>query len=458
MTSLERLALEVQLPGFVGATLAYDDAKLLDEGLAGVCLFGSNALAGDLPSFAREIRDHAADAIVAIDEEGGDVTRLHYTTGSPVVSHAVLGLVDDATLTRDTAAAIGTDLAAAGVNLDFGPVADVNSNPENPVIGVRSFGADPELVARHVTAYVEGVQSAGVAACAKHFPGHGDTHEDSHLALPRVEASYDVLASRELVPFAAAVKAGVAAIMTSHIVVPAIDPGGPATLSAPVLRVLRDELGYDGLIVSDALDMAGASAQRGIPAAAVAALAAGCDLLCLGADKDVALVRAIQSAIVDAVRAGELDESRLAEAAVRVGSLARRTPGVRADLSEERQLAAARAAIRVDSVLPDLTGALMARVETTPSMAVGFVPWASPSVPVDPAAFVTDQPVVLQVRDAHRHHDVLALVDRLPRVVVVEYGWPGPWTSAAPRVCTHGSSLPSRAAVVELLETKGWTG
>ena len=186
--------------------------------------------------------------------------------------------------------------------MTLAPVADVNTRAENPVIGARSFGVDPARVADHVAAWTEGVQEPGVAACVKHWPGHGDTDLDSHLALPRVDADDDLLAGRELVPFAAAVKAGACAVMTSHLVVTAWDPDLPTTLSRTAVDRLRDDLGFGGVVVSDALDMAGASADRGIPEAAVLALVAGCDLLCLGPttgsdEDDVALVDAVLSLI-----------------------------------------------------------------------------------------------------------------------------------------------------------------
>src|SRR5439155_201981 len=146
---------------------------------------------------------------------------------------------------------------------------------------------DAELVARHSRAWVHGLQSTGVAACAKHFPGHGDTAVDSHLGLPVVEHDLDVLRERELLPFVAAIEAGGAAVMTSHIVLSQLDPGVPATMSRRILTgLLREELGFEGVVVTDALDMAGASATIGIPEAAVRSLAAGADLLCLGSDSE----------------------------------------------------------------------------------------------------------------------------------------------------------------------------
>lgn len=459
---IEELALRVLMPAFPGTSLAPDAADLLAEGLGGVCLFGSNTADGPaaVAELTAAIHEAAPYAVVSVDEEGGDVTRLHAGGLSPVLGPAALGAADDLDLTRATGAAVGAELAAAGIDLDLAPVADVNSQPDNPVIGTRSFGADAGRAAEHVAAWIEGLQGAGVAACAKHFPGHGDTAQDSHLALPTVDVDLETLLARELVPFAAAVEAGVAAVMTSHIVVPAIDPDLPATLSRPVLALLRERLGYDGVLVTDALDMAGASAGRGIPEAAVLSLAAGADLLCIGADKDVALVREIQAAIVAAVRSGRLAEGRLAEAVRRIDRMPRGS-GATAPLDADRQLEGARRAILVEGTLPDLRGAEIVSVATTANIAVGDVPWGlEPDRyvrPGEPAA--SNRPVVLQVRDAHRRPEVAAQVAGSlgdPVAVVVEWGWPGPYAGDTPRICTRGSSRPGVAAVTELLRKAGW--
>lgn len=453
--SLEQLALRVLLPAFPGTTLARDVADLFAEGLGGVCLFGSNTAAG--PGAVAELTSaiHAAApyAVVAVDEEGGDVTRLHALDGSPVLGPAALGAAGDLALTRETGAAIGTELAAAGIDLDLGPVADVNSDPDNPVIGTRSFGTDAAAAAAHTAAWVAGLQGAGVAACAKHFPGHGDTAQDSHLALPTVDVDLPTLLGRELAPFAAAVEAGVASVMTSHILVPAVDPALPATLSRPVLGLLRDHLGYGGVLVTDALDMAGASAGRGIPEAAVLSLAAGADLLCLGADKDIALVREVQAAIVAAVRSGRLAEERLVEAVDRIARLPRGA-GSAAPVDAARQLAGARRAVTVEGELPDLRGAEVVSVATAANIAIGEVPWGLPPDRfLQPGEPVTgDRPVVLQVRDAHRRPEVLVE----GAAVVVEWGWPGPYAGGTPRICTRGYSRPGAVAVTELLRKAGW--
>jgi beta-N-acetylhexosaminidase len=463
-TSLERLALQVQLPAFAGTTLPSGYAELLADGLGGVCYFGSNTADGPAAVAELSAAVLAANprAVIAVDEEGGDVTRLHALDGSPVLGPAALGAADDLGLTRETGRAIGAELAAVGINLDLGPVADVNSNPDNPVIGTRSFGVDPDHVAAHVAAWVAGLQEAGVAACGKHFPGHGDTAQDSHLELPTIDTDPDTLAGRELVPFAAAVAAGIASVMTSHILVPAVDPDLPATLSGPVLSLLRDRLSYDGVIVSDALDMAGASAGRGIPEAAVLSLIAGADLLCIGAVEDLPLVRDTQAAIVEAVRSGRLSEQRLVEAASRTAQLRRyghdtpRRAATTAQLRgcDRRQLEGARRATTVEGELPDLTGAVVVSVDTAANIAVGEVPWGlTPDRVVRPGeAFTSDRPVVLQVRDAHRRPEI----DVTGAAVVVEWGWPGPADGATPRICTRGCSRPGAAAVSELLRKAGW--
>lgn len=463
--SLETAALRVLLPSFAGPSLPAAWAELLEEGLGGICLFGSNltGVADDVAALTAAVHAAGPDALIAIDEEGGDVTRLHVATGSPVLGAAALGAVDDLVLTAATGRAVGADLASVGIDLDLGPIADVNSADDNPVIGTRSFGADPDLVARHVAAWVGGLQEYGVAACAKHFPGHGDTTQDSHLTLPVLKAPEEVLRARELPPFAAAVQAGAAAVMTSHIVVPALDGDLPATFSRRTLALLRDELGFGGAIVSDALDMAGASAGRGIPEAAVLALCAGADLLCVGPDKDSELVRRIQAAVIGAVESGRLPEQRLYDAAARVGRI-RLSPAGRVATDEpapdELRAAAGRALI-LEGTLPDLSGARIASIETPANIAVGAGPWGlAPDAVVPPGAELPTGPLVVQVRDAHRRPEVAAMLAGLDdTAVVVEWGWPGrrDQRSRTTRICTRGNSQPAVAAVEELLRGAGWS-
>jgi len=512
VSELERMAHGVLMASFAGPVVPPWLLARLEVGLGSVALFPSNVQSSSqVRPLTDALREAASGVLVATDEEAGDVTRLHVATGSPWPGNAALGVVDDVRRTELVAAGVGAELVAAGIDLDLAPVVDVNSNSENPVIGVRSFGASAELVARQAGAFVAGLKSAGVGACAKHFPGHGDTAVDSHLGLPVVDASLEVLRERELVPFAAAVAAGSVAVMTSHVVLPALDAGLPATLSAPVVDVLRSELGFDGVVVTDALDMAGVSAGRGLPAAAVAALAAGCDLLCLGADGVESDVEAVVAAIVASVRTGELAEERLASAEGRVRSARRRIDRLREAAGAEpvavlaaagaagpvdvanavaAELAAghevARAAVAVDGALPDLRGVPVIRFRTGLNLAVGQVPWGLPldgSVqgghhPVDvtettdveevmrEAMSVSGQdggPIVALVRDAHRHPWVLEALRRLdhwfPHLVTVEMGWPGcERLPGRTQVRTYGAARANCEALDEVLAGAGPVG
>jgi beta-N-acetylhexosaminidase len=462
----ETLALRVLLPSFNGTTVPSDVLQLLEEGLGGLCLFGSNTADGPeaIAAYTADVRSVSPGAVIAVDEEGGDVTRLHVPDGSPVLGPLALGAADDLVLTRAVGRAIGLELAAVGITLDLGPVADVNSNDDNPVIGTRSFGSSASEVAAHVAAWTLGLQSAGVAACAKHFPGHGDTAVDSHLALPVLNVDLSTLAARELVPFVAAIEAGAAAVMTSHVVVPDLDPELPATLSASILGLLRDRLGFRGVIVSDALDMAGASAGRGIPEAAVRSIAAGADLLCIGADNSVEQVRSIQAALVDAVRSGRLAEARLAEAANAVSRLhdsSARRPVDPADGPQTNQMLAEGAArsVTVTGELPTLAGARVVRVDSAGTIAIGAAPWGLPAdaVVAPGSTDLPDGPLVVQVRDAHRQPDVRAtLAAAGPDAVVVEWGWPGRRTDDLPTVHARGWSQPGAVAVTDVLRKAGW--
>jgi beta-N-acetylhexosaminidase len=440
-------------------------------------LFGYNIESvSQLATLTAQVRAAHPDVLLAIDEEGGDVTRLAHTVGSPYPGNAALGAVNDTAVTEQIYRCIGLELAAAGINLNLAPTLDVNVEDDNPVIGTRSFGADPLLVSAHAAAAVTGLQSVGVAACAKHFPGHGATATDSHLELPTVDVGVDVLRERELPPFAAAIKAGTKSIMTAHIRVPALTGRLPATFSRRVLvNLLRNELGFTGCVVTDALEMRGAAALTGgVPGAAVAALAAGADLLCLGAEIDEELVEATVAEMTAAVHDGRLPTAWLEEAAVRVDTLAAAahpaydTAGLAAT---GPGYAAALRAIRVEGHLPTLGDALIVQVESASSIAAGPVPWglgAHTSLPVQrvastvaPAEVRTDErPVVVVGRNLHRLPGAPALIESLTGrapVVVVEMGWPSAWRPAGVRafVVTYGASHANGAAAAATLALPG---
>lgn len=458
----------VLLPGFVGTTLPGWVAERLRSGLAGVCLYGENVESdAQLRSLTRQIRQANPDAIIAIDEEGGDVTRVHYVDGSPYPGAALLGRIDDLEATAAVGRAVAEVLGWIGADLNLAPVADVNSDPRNPVIGVRSFGADPALVSRHVAAFTRAHEAVGVATSVKHFPGHGATAADSHLDLPVVDVSLDVLRERDLPPFRAAIEAGARTVMTSHILLPQIDSSGPATFSSRILQgILREELGFDGVIVSDALDMAGASGRIGIPAAAVRALAAGCDLLCLGTGGSPEQLDAIGAAVAEGV-----DADRLADAAARVAGL---VDSLRGDRTRPASGAVGPggdrlvAAFDVAAGTTPIPGAAIVIVDTEANIAVGTAPWGPPDdidgIPVRriaagdplPADLAPDAPVVLVAKDVHRHPDVAALADVVrasrPGSVIVDMGWP----SGPVDVATYGASRAVGVALVHWLQSAGW--
>ncbi|WP_283132857.1 glycoside hydrolase family 3 protein [Rhizohabitans arisaemae] len=483
-------------PGFEGITPPDWVRRRLGEGLGGVTLFTRN-IAG-LPQSAAliaELRAENPDVIIGVDEESGEVTRLEASHGSSRPGSYALGVVDDLDLTESIARDLGRDLAQVGLTVNFAPSADVNSNPDNPVIGLRSFGPNPDLVARHVAAWVRGLQSAGVAACAKHFPGHGDTSVDSHHTVPKVTASREELEEVALLPFRAAIEAGVRTIMSGHLVVPAFDPDTPATLSPRImLQLLREEMGFDGLIITDGIEMAAIAAAYGIAGGGARAIAAGADLVCVGGEhSDEGTATALRDAIADAVVEGWLPEERLADAARRVKELAdwhaqAVRDAVHVPASQNGSvpvgLAAARRALRVvthpgSAFLPLPTAPHV--VELVPVMSLAIdrgTRWgvAEPlaalmegttsvrlhagqvdagkltEVALTPAA---GRPLVVVVRDVHRFDWMEAALEFLLRsrqdAIVVEMGLPRKAGQGAVHIATYGAARVCGQVAAEVL-------
>jgi beta-N-acetylhexosaminidase len=482
-----RLADAVLIPPFPDGVVPDWIRDALGDSLAGVTLFGPNVQdRTQLGRLVASLRGAATEPVIAIDEEGGDVTRLSHQTGSDYPGNAALGAVDDVALTRSVYAALGADLAALGINLDLAPAVDVNTAADNPVIGTRSFGSDPALVARHAAAAVAGLQSAGVAACAKHFPGHGSTSADSHLEIATVDATLGVLRARDLPPFEAAIAAGVRAIMPSHLRIPELTGDLPASLSRRAQTdLLRGELGFTGVIVSDGLEMRAVSDRYGIPEAAVQAVMAGTDLLCLGRDQDHRSFLAVRAALVEAVQSGRLPAQRLEEAAARVAELRAwtaqaRVAQLRAAAGDADAaaigLAAARCAIAVEGSLPALQRPLVIQLVPPSNLAVGTVPWglhpwlgddsyreistgtAAAELPTLVARLLAEaegRSLVVVVRDAHRHPVAADAVSRLvaarPDAVVLEMGLPV-WRPAAGRyLASYGAARSNSRAAAEVL-------
>jgi beta-N-acetylhexosaminidase len=288
--------------------------------LGGVIFFSRNIEAPEqVAELSVDVQTLAGESPlwVSVDQEGGRVARLKapFTEWPPM---ATLGRSGDPALAVRFAEALAAELRAVGVTLDYAPVLDIHTNPKNPIIGDRALAEDAEQVARLGAAIVRALQAKGVAACGKHFPGHGDTSVDSHLELPLVEHPPDRIRRVECVPFRAAIEAEVAFIMTAHVLVPSFDEERPATLSPRIVRaLLREELGYDGVILSDDLEMKAIAATYPVPDAAVQAIAAGCDalLICSG---DVDLQARTLEALVHAVEDGTIPFKRLEDAQTRL--------------------------------------------------------------------------------------------------------------------------------------------
>jgi beta-N-acetylhexosaminidase len=449
--------------------------RWLDDGLGGVLLFAPNiASQAQLRELAADLRAHNPDVLIAADEEGGIVTRIEARTGSSYPGNATLGAADDTGLTRRVGASMGAMQAGCGVNLGLAPVADLDSNPENPIIGVRSFGADPARVAAHTAAFVAGIQSHRVAACAKHFPGHGRTDADSHIALPVVDASLPELRDADLVPFEAAIGAGVRSVMTAHVVFPEVDTV-PATISRRFLHgLLREDLGFDGVIVTDALGMAAIGDSEASAEGAVRALAAGADLLCLPGEW-AAQWRA-RDTLASAVRTGAVPVARVEESAARVralGAWARARPVSAPDPALGAE--AARRGLLVDAKVPlpgppfviDAGGRMSSALGDASASLLGVLRSRAPAadgirlsgMPGDLDALIErggTGPLVLAVCDAHRKpwqadliREVLA---RRPDTVVVGTGTVHDAALADGNYLgTRGAARPSLEAAADVL-------
>jgi beta-N-acetylhexosaminidase len=435
---LGRLAEAILIPPFPGLSAPRWMLDALGRGLAGVTLFGQNISAPDQVSALTAMLRSAApgdDPVIAIDEEGGDVTRVAYADGSPYPGNAALGAVDDVALTEAVYRAIGADLAALGINFDLAPCADVLGTADSPAVGTRSFGADTGLVSRHTAAAVAGLQGACVAACTKHFPGHGRTGTDSHEAIATIEGGLADLRLVDLPPFEAAIRAGTLAIMPSHLRVPELTGDLPATVSAAAITgLLRGELGFTGVIVSDALEMRATRDTFGIPGAAVLAVAAGTDLLCLGRDGSEADYLAVRDALVAAVRDGALDGERLEEAADRVARL-------RGGLARTRSAAPAG-----DNAGPGVGRGIGPAADPAVSAMAGPAVGSAVSPMAGPEVGLVAARRAVRVSGPHRtlSHPVIIEVEPRENIAAGRFGWGlAPWapTGSVHRVSASGRLL-----------------
>ena len=329
MDEFERQAARCVFVGIQGTTRAPAELELVRRGVGAVLLFARNvAEPGQVAELARSLKTAApGPLLICVDQEGGRVQRLRPPHWTAWPSMRRLGEIDQqggldgmngTVIAERVGEMIARELSASGIDVDFAPVLDVDTNPDNPVIGDRSFSRDPRRVARLGLALAQGLERSGVASCAKHFPGHGDTSQDSHLTLPRLAHDEKRLWEVELVPFVAAARAGIASVMTAHVRFETFDRL-PATLSPVALRLLRQDVGFRGCCISDDLEMRAISDIWGIPDAAELSITAGCDAVL------VSHTLQHQHDAIDAIargaRAGPLPRERLAEAASRVEAL-----------------------------------------------------------------------------------------------------------------------------------------
>jgi beta-N-acetylhexosaminidase len=311
ITELERRAASLFTVGFSGRAVTEELRGLLSRGVGGVICFARNVgTPEEVLELNRELKRAAGrPLLLSVDQEGGQVARLR-AGFTPVPPMRAVGATANPELARALGRVLGRELRAVGFDLNYAPVLDVDTNPQNPVIGARSFGATPELVSALGVALASGLQDVGVAACGKHFPGHGDTNQDSHLVLPALKHPRERLEEVELSPFRAAAAAGIASIMTAHVIFEAVDAEYPATMSRAVLTgILREKLGYDGLVVSDDLEMKAITDNYGAEQAVLLGLNAGVDhFLCC---HTAALAHRAIDAVVDAVTTGRLPQEVL---------------------------------------------------------------------------------------------------------------------------------------------------
>ncbi|MGW2519076.1 beta-N-acetylhexosaminidase [Streptomyces sp. NPDC001617] len=469
--------------GFEGTTAFPDTLKrLIDRGLGGVILFTRNVRdAEQVRELTDALRAIRPDLLVAIDNEGGGIGHLVAADAPEVPGSYALGVADDPNLTARCADALAGHLATLGITTSYAPVADLQHRPDNPIVRTRSFGADPDLAARHLRAWITATEARGIASCAKHFPGHGGTQSDSHHDMAVDPRPYEQLRT-DLEPFRAAVAAGVPMLMSAHVVYPALDTNRPATLSRRILGdILRLDLGFEGVLVSDALEMKAIADRYGEAAGARIALAAGADQVIV-AVPDLEVTLGCRDEVLEALHSGRLAEERVWEAAGRVRRLAERyanpTVGPVAAWDAGAGLEAARRAVRSGGLPDAVRGAHVVDLFPPPHPALNWggedllteLRLVDPAVsgtavsgePADPAALAdgilrvaAKSPLVVATCDAGIHPWQARLRDALvagrPDAVRVDTGLP-----EGGDLCSYGRGKVNLRAVAEVLAGRSW--
>lgn len=469
----DQLILSTFSPGFGGTSIPEWIKPWLDNGLGSITLFGSNTPTLDSThQLIQELRSYNQDLVIAIDEEGGDVTRLFVREGSRYPTPALLGKCDDEELTYSSYRSLGTLLRELGVNLSYAPVADVVAVHNNPIVGVRSFGTTADLVSRHVVQAVAGLQDSGVGACIKHFPGHGAVVEDSHHSLPRIKMSKADYEAGHVSPFRNAILRGVSAVMVGHLVVDELDATKPASLSPKIQgEYLRGSLGFKGLIVTDALDMGALGGVPRIHESALQALLAGSNLLCFsGLGDQSQIVQASFVRIKDALKTGEITSDHLVGIASPVRDF---NSKILVSAEEKREVDFDNLALgmhksgSVSIKNPDIN---LIEIGTKPTIAAGDVSWGihrelrAAGVKFEihssdsEGALKSDKQLVVAFRDAYRDSQLLAtlqnLQNRKPDTIFIDMGWPTLEFNPKNLIRSYGSSAVVSRVVVSIMNSQ----
>lgn len=440
-TDIDRLILSTFSPGFGGAVVPEWIKPWLENGLGSVTLFASNTPNFETASnLISEIRSYNPDVLIAIDEEGGDVTRLFVREGSRYPTPALLGQCDDEDLTFRSYSSMGAVLRSLGVDITYAPVADVVAYENNPIVGVRSFGMSSDVVNRHVLQAVKGLQSSGVSACVKHFPGHGAVLEDSHHDLPRIKLSKNDYERTHIEPFKNAIASGVSAVMIGHLIAECLDPNLPASLSSKILRdYLRSELGFKGLIVTDALDMGAIGGPTKIHESALNALTAGADLLCFSGmgDQSQFVINSFDW-IQSAFNRGEISEDSFIDSSQRIGEIrAKNLKGTKVEENIDYKELISGFEVLGDVELSS-SAINLVEIGTKPTIAAGDVSWGihrelrsvgiTCEIHASDAENLASKKLVVAFRDAYRDGPLLATLNRLnqrfPDAIFIDMGWP----------------------------------
>lgn len=469
-SSLDQSILAHFSPGFGGTELPEWLIPYLDNGLGGVTLFSSNTPSLETAAkLVENIRSINPDVIITIDEEGGDVTRLFVTEGSPFATPALLGRCDNSSLTNESYFELGKILKSIGIDMNLAPVADVSVEIENPIVGVRSFGSDYELTSRHVRSAIQGLNRSGIAACIKHFPGHGGVVEDSHHNLPKLHGSLIELESTHIKPFSDSIKSGVDAVMTGHIVIPALDPSNPASCSKIATReYLREKLNFGGLVVTDALDMGALGGPKKIHVSALRALKAGADLLCFsGLYDQSSFVENSLQAIKSAALSDEVSAELIATNATKIRNW---RPPKPKESSAQNLLDIERFSSGVavqGNVLLKSKQLQLIEMSADPTIAAGFVGWglrrtlinAGKKVKLESSDIdlgsAAEGQVVVAFRDAFRDSKLLVALERInkarPDAIFVDMGWPTLKFNPTNLIRTYGSSALASEIATQLM-------